>query len=374
MRVSGRFARAVSTAVLAAVAIAAAPQGATATSRIVGGDLAPAKAYPWMVALVDASQADAFAGQFCGGQLIAARLVVTASHCAQVDSARDVDVIADTSDLAANDGERIKVDGISIHPAKVATSFNSDVAVLHLETATTHGQPIALAAPSEASLFGPGATVRALGWGLLHDPFDSSPYRSTKLLQVDVQIVSDPDCAAAYGHEFAAASMICAGVLGGGKDTCNGDSGGPLMALTQQAPIRWELVGVTSWGEGCARAGFPGVYARVANLRSFLDGPYVYAPYSDTAPAISGTPAIGSALTCSNGTWVHPPARYAYSWGHLQRDGDFSFVDAIPGATAQTYTAADTDAGLDVVCTVEASNTGGTGRARSAPVQIPAAG
>jgi trypsin len=57
--------------------------------------------------------------------------------------------------------------------------------------------------------------------------------------------------------------MICAGVPGGGKDACQGDSGGPLV-------VDGQLVGIVSWGVGCAEADFPGVYSNVATLRRFV--------------------------------------------------------------------------------------------------------
>jgi len=71
-----------------------------------------------------------------------------------------------------------------------------------------------------------------------------------------VPVTSNAVCSDAY-FEYDSSAHVCAGFPQGGVDTCQGDSGGPLVA-------GGKLIGITSWGAGCARAGFPGVYARVA--------------------------------------------------------------------------------------------------------------
>ncbi len=75
-------------------------------------------------------------------------------------------------------------------------------------------------------------------------------------------ITTDQYCAGAYS-DFDAKTMVCAGFPQGGVDTCQGDSGGPMFGKTSAGALR--VVGTTSFGEGCARPGRPGVYARVAD-------------------------------------------------------------------------------------------------------------
>ena len=106
----------------------------------------------------------------------------------------------------------------------------------------------------------PGAPTRVSGHGAV---VQSGPQSDT-LKVATVPVISDPSCGsgAVYGTFFDKVSMICAGVLAGGTDACQGDSGGPLQ--TAGAPPSTRLVGIVSFGAGCAAAGKPGVYTRVA--------------------------------------------------------------------------------------------------------------
>lgn len=106
---------------------------------------------------------------------------------------------------------------------------------------------------------GPDQSVVA-GWGTA----SSGGNTSSILLQGDLDVVSDPDCAAAHGEGFQTPAMICAGAPS--RDSCQGDSGGPLFANVQ--------VGIVSFGQGCADPGFPGVYARISDqpINAFISG------------------------------------------------------------------------------------------------------
>jgi secreted trypsin-like serine protease len=102
-------------------------------------------------------------------------------------------------------------------------------------------------------VYAAGTTARILGWGTTSENGSSS----NQLRTATVPIVSDSSCRSSYGSDFVQSDMVCAGYTSGGVDTCQGDSGGPLL-------IGGVLAGITSWGEGCAEAGHPGVYTRLA--------------------------------------------------------------------------------------------------------------
>jgi trypsin len=115
--------------------------------------------------------------------------------------------------------------------------------------------PLALTKPAA------GVSSVVSGWGTLSSGSSSLP---TQLQAVTVDIVSDAACDSAYAsYGGITENMICAAVPGGGKDACQGDSGGPLA-------VNGVLVGLVSWGVGCAEASYPGVYSNVASLRDFV--------------------------------------------------------------------------------------------------------
>ena len=83
------------------------------------------------------------------------------------------------------------------------------------------------------------------------------------LQEVEVEVISNSECQDLYRHDSrnknVTENMLCAMMEGGGRDACQGDSGGPLITKVED---RYQLIGVVSWGTGCARREFPGVYAR----------------------------------------------------------------------------------------------------------------
>jgi secreted trypsin-like serine protease len=234
------------------VAVLAVLFGGTAAAepRVVGGDRVSIAKHPWVVFITDSS-----GNQFCGGTLVAPTKVVTAGHCAVGRTARSTRVVVGREDKQSTQGKVVRLSGIWVHPDYASADQGDDVAVLTLREAVT-ARPAQLA--QGEALYAPGTGAFALGWGRISEQSPASRY----LLGVDLPVVSDDECERSYSL-FKSESMVCAGYPEGGKDTCQGDSGGPLV-------VGDTLIGVTSWGEGCARPRKYGVYSRVAAYRDVL--------------------------------------------------------------------------------------------------------
>ncbi|MEU9664065.1 serine protease [Streptomyces bobili] len=240
-------AAAVATALLSAPTAVAAPQ------PIVGGSTTTTTAYPFMMQITDASQ-----NQFCGGTLVSATKVVTAAHCMVGETTGSVRVVGGRTYLNGTNGTVSRVSKIWIHPDYTDATNGDDVAVLTLSTSMPYTKA-SYVTSSQTSLYAAGTTARVLGWGTT----SASGSSSNQLRTATVPIVSNSSCASSYGSDFVASDMVCAGYTSGGVDTCQGDSGGPLL-------IGGVLAGITSWGEGCAEAGYPGVYTRLTTFSSLV--------------------------------------------------------------------------------------------------------
>lgn len=260
----------------ASIAVAASPPAsATASSsiRVIGGSATPAWSYPWQAALLydpaKLSGNDA-QRQLCGGVLVTPRIVLTAAHCVN-DTDRDsglqqgtqldpddADVVLNETTLSAGNGEHFSLQATFVQPGYDPNLNTDDVGYVVLSAATEQS-PIKLAGPTETALLTPGYPTQVSGYGSVNSGSGSNTLRVAT-----VPIIADSTCGSAgvYGSLFVPSSMICAGYLSGGIDACYGDSGGPLQAPAQGGIYR--LVGLVSFGDGCAEPNAPGVYARVA--------------------------------------------------------------------------------------------------------------
>ncbi|EQC27684.1 hypothetical protein SDRG_14522 [Saprolegnia diclina VS20] len=210
---------------------------------------------------------------YCGGAVISPTTILTAGHCADGDWIEYVSIGSHYLS-GSKDGERIKVKKIVHHPKFDMDTMVYDYAILELANATTV-TPIEILFDEKDVAGAPGVLGMARGWGTT----SSGGSQSNVLKEVGLKIWSNKDCQAAFdklnkpGLTPVDVTMICAGGVGG-EDTCQGDSGGPLTVSKDGKDV---LVGLTSWGLGCAQAGLPGVYARLSYAKDFI-APYLPKP------------------------------------------------------------------------------------------------
>ncbi|WP_320671191.1 serine protease [Patulibacter defluvii] len=300
----GRRRSALLAALLATALAAALPAGASAEGRaqprIVGGGPIGIAAAPFQVALWNPttlepnSQPSPAIGQFCGGTIVAPTKVVTAGHCVfdqqtgKLQQPDKIRVLAGTARLRrATDPvygagvADVAVASITPNPGYAAGSEDGDAAVLTLATplysgtpavdGTTAIAPLRPIAPAEAATAtADGAAVRVSGWGDRNaQPVIGSGAHDypLDLHAVELHVQPFEACRSNYlvGTLFQvwlSERMLCAGEPAGGRDSCAGDSGGPLTATAAGVPV---LAGIVSFGAGCAQPNLPGIYTRVAD-------------------------------------------------------------------------------------------------------------
>jgi trypsin len=246
--------------VLAVSVTAAALMGAAASpsSAVVGGGDASPGEYP--------SVAEITFGPFlCTGTLVTPEWVLTAGHCSNITAGTVASpaswppqlINVRVGGVTRTDGERRTVSRVVMHPDYLLTN-GYDISLLQLSSSSSMA-PTQVAGAGERGLWSAGTMESIVGWGVTSE----GGSRPQRLQEAQVPITTDAYCSGAYGSDFDPLTMVCAGFPQGGVDTCQGDSGGPMFGRTSAGALR--VVGATSWGEGCARPGKPGVYARVAD-------------------------------------------------------------------------------------------------------------
>ncbi|XP_068208577.1 trypsin-like [Palaemon carinicauda] len=231
--------------------------------RVVGGNNAEFNEYPWMVALL-------YKGHFyCGGTLISDRYVLTAAHCIEGVRVNNLKIIVGdhirSFPIETNSKEYQAVYSVYHHEFN-RSSYNNDIGLIKLGQKVDYkwySRPACLPRP-DTDYVGEMGVVS--GWGRESEKGDPTD----TLREILVPIFSNPVCQnLRYKPYEITHNMLCAGYLNGGTDSCHGDSGGGL--LWQGRDGKMDVIGVVSWGQGCARRGYPGIYTRVTNYLNWIE-------------------------------------------------------------------------------------------------------
>jgi len=226
--------------------------------RIVGGEQAERGEIPWQVSWRN------FGSHTCGGSIINENWVLSAGHCC-AGVIGSGDIVAGGIDIYLPEGvEQHRSITKFSHPEYDSSTINNDVCLLKVDEPFEFNDEVKPIAFDTNLEWAADSSFMVSGWGTK----SSGGLIAEKLRKVTVPHVTTEVCSSDYASSgyTITEGMICAGEAG--KDSCQGDSGGPMVETNKNGET--VLVGVVSWGIGCAREGYPGVYARVANYIDWL--------------------------------------------------------------------------------------------------------
>ncbi|XP_021119112.1 cationic trypsin-3 [Heterocephalus glaber] len=216
--------------------------------KIIGGYTCPKNSLPYQVSLNDGSH-------FCGGSLITDQWVVSAAHCYKRQF--QVHLGDHNIDIIEGGEQFIDVAKVIIHP-EYTSIYNHDIMLVKLKRPATINSQVSTV-PLPKSCPSAGTQCLVSGWG---NTVSFGGVYPAVLKCLDAPVLSDAACHKAYPGRISG-NAFCLGFLEGGKDSCDGDSGGPVVC-------NGELQGVVSWGTGCALKGKPGVYTKVCNYLDWI--------------------------------------------------------------------------------------------------------
>lgn len=231
--------------------------------KIVGGTVAPNR--PFMAGLVERGQTVAD----CAGTFISPSVILTAAHCFSSNwtGLRVAGGHALNKDLSAD--KTVAVDDVVAHEGYSYSTNDNDIALVFLQTTELErfGERVKPAHNDEDIALRAAITSATVsGWGSL----SFGGRFPDELREVTVPLVSNEQCKSASDdyNESITERQLCAGNWDdGGVDSCQGDSGGPLFV---EKNGQTEVIGIVSWGEGCARKKRPGIYTRVSSYADWI--------------------------------------------------------------------------------------------------------
>nr|XP_045620801.1 serine protease 44-like [Procambarus clarkii] len=232
--------------------------------KVTGGTPATPHTYPWIAAVFNRNK------QFCGGSLIDSTHILTAAHCIAHMSHLDianlrVRVGAHNIHLAERTAQEFKVSRVVRHKDYDSRKLLNDVAMMTLDRPAVFNDVVRPVCLDRSGNDYVDEFVTVAGWGSM---FEGGPQPAT-LYEVKLKVTSNAECRSTYGAAAPGGivdSYLCAGATG--FDSCQGDSGGPLVKFVDGV---WKQIGLVSWGIGCGKSYYPGVYTRISSFISWID-------------------------------------------------------------------------------------------------------
>ncbi|XP_059581563.1 acrosin-like [Alligator mississippiensis] len=277
-------------------------------TRVVGGHDSMPGAWPWIVSI----QALSTTGyvHFCGGSLIHPSWVVTAAHCFKSKSLFGRRAVIGATQLSRL-GPQVQVRNyrqVVPHENYRRQGQLNDIALLELDEPVQCSEYIQLACVPDRTVDLTKLTnCWVSGWGYMKE---KSGITADILQEAQVHYIDYVTCnSSTWYRGNIHSNNICAGHKKGGIDSCQGDSGGPLQCREETSNRFW-LMGITSWGMGCARAQRPGIYTLARNYFDWIVANMKPAPRTETSPApVSVSVPVQMAMPTSQSPYMQqlPP-------------------------------------------------------------------
>ncbi|KAM5335663.1 acrosin [Glossophaga mutica] len=286
------------------------------TARVVGGQAASQGAWPWMVSLQVFTYHDSRRYHACGGSLLNAQWVLTAAHCFRLKKkAHDWRLVFGAREIEQGSNQPVKpplqerfVEKIILHESYTPALEANDIALLKITPPVVCGSLIGPGCLPQFTAGPPRASQSCwvTGWGFLRE---NAQKMSPTLQEAHVDILDLSLCNSSLWYRGRMRpTNVCAGFPEGYVDTCQGDSGGPLMCR-RSSEDAYVVVGITSWGVGCARAKRPGIYTATWPYLNWIASKIgskaleMIQPSTPPAPSGATAPATASSVRPS----VRPP-------------------------------------------------------------------